>query len=333
MSPALRWPALVALTLATSCSRAPTLTPPAPRPPAARGQAFIDPSSLPVTFEVVPIIDPPLIAAITGGDVARARELLESGTDPNVRSEKVNPGTPAIAMAIELVTDGDDQFAASRELLGLLLQHGANPNIRWCGPDGDVVAPLVADSRRPDPQPVPPRTPRPPSPCTQTNGVTPLMFASLLGSESASVLMRYGADSSLRDWRGYTAADYRGVKSGSASLCAMPPRGSQVVMDADLLARGDRYWGEPGNRVFAAVGPLPGPNARLTASTDERVCEAAARAVAQYHTPPDGLAPRQILPVIAIRVGRAWVVGRPDSIELGVFDAGWRLIDWSDGPS
>ena len=81
--------------------------------------------------------------------IARARELLESGTDLNVRSEKVNAGTPAVAWAIELSTDGDDQFAASRELLGLLLQHGANPNIRWCGPDGDVVAALVADSGGP----------------------------------------------------------------------------------------------------------------------------------------------------------------------------------------
>ena len=77
----------------------------------------------------------------------------------------------------------------SPELIEMLLQNGANPNLRHCDR-------------------IPGRGPHPA--CTPENGTTLLMEAAFSElDEMAAVLRRHGADASLRDWEGRTSADYR----------------------------------------------------------------------------------------------------------------------------
>ena len=143
----------------------------------------------------------PLTDAISDLQTNRVKALLEGGADPNVREEDATSWPPlAFAMRgmAKTYETSEDEYNARREMMELLLTHGADANIRWC------------DSDRPR--------------CNESIGLTPLMYAATLGYEEfRDILLKYGADPSLRDWRGLTAADYWGVKTTRpASWSSLP---------------------------------------------------------------------------------------------------------------
>jgi len=223
---------LLAAALLGACSHAATPALPGPPPTGAGRQPVNLPLSLPVTFDVVPIEERELIAAINAGDVTRARTFLDAGGDPNARSVRVNEGTPAIGFPIDVgrgYEAPDDLKTISRTFLRLLLEHGADPNIRWCDVDQD---------------------------CDQTNGITPLMYAVVAFREDVvPLLQQFGADPDLRDWHGLTAADYlRGVRMLPGSLCSRPGRREPHLADARRLAAGDSSFGDV---ILRARGPGP----------------------------------------------------------------------------
>jgi ankyrin repeat protein len=107
----------------------------------------------------------------------RVRTLLTVGADPNqlmyrgghVGGDELLPG---IVMAME---------RGESRVLQTFLQHGADVNVRWCF------------SREPG--------------CTLPEGTTPLMLAAAFGDISVvTLLLSFGADGSLADWKGRTAA-------------------------------------------------------------------------------------------------------------------------------
>ena len=80
------------------------------------------------------------------------------------------------------------------EIVLLLLDHGADPNGRWC-PFESRARPL-------------PNLPTLYARCFSDVGITPLMFAaSIRDVESVKALVKAGADSALRDGDGRTAQD------------------------------------------------------------------------------------------------------------------------------
>jgi ankyrin repeat protein len=105
-----------------------------------------------------------------------ARIVIGLGADPN---ERTGDGRTPLSMAL----------ATSLSLASLLLEHGADPHLRWCE--------RTLQDTQADPA------------CTVDNGITPLMFSARLGSvEAVELLLKYKADKSLRDWAGRTAAHY-----------------------------------------------------------------------------------------------------------------------------
>jgi ankyrin repeat protein len=111
--------------------------------------------------------------------IARVRMLLSIGADPNERLAGSTDWTP-LAIAIR---SGDP------EVVGALLDYGADPNAGWC-------APMQTKLDR-DPA------------CTVAAATTPLMFAAATGDrEIVRMLLNRGADASKRDWRNTTAADH-----------------------------------------------------------------------------------------------------------------------------
>lgn len=140
--------------------------------------------------------DSPFVKAVKDGDAEKLAELLKAGADPN---EKDSFGTPVLAVVaaerdvdtVRLLLDaGADvdavdalgatalMYAGNEECVELLLKAGANPN-----------------KRTPD-------------------GLTPLMFFRALrgywGDKQAVIdlLLQYGADPTLKDNYGMSAADY-----------------------------------------------------------------------------------------------------------------------------
>jgi len=156
------------------------------------------------------------------------------------------------------------------------------------------------------------------------------MYAAALGvAEFSSTLSRRGADASLHDWRGLTAADYAGILTGAGSLCARASRDDDLVAMGRALARHEDVYDA---RIRAATGPITSPPDAVAPTTDERICTAAAHAAARHRLPTDlEPRPRLIRPVLAIPVGRLWLVGEPGSGEHGVFDARWLLLGWISG--
>jgi hypothetical protein len=299
------------VTLASACSRPAATAPPPPTssrpaPPAQTGTLPFPGISAPVTIEATPTRERELIAWIEAGDVARVKSFLEIGGDPNARSLVTNEGTPAIGFAMAAgIKAADDVRETSRTLLRLLLEHGADANVRWCDFD---------------------------QPCGQTNGITPLMYAVITLRDDIEPLLReFGADPGLRDWRGLTAADYsRGVRLRPGSLCARAAANEPHLAEARLLgARGASL----GETILAARGPAIVQRSAIVPATDDTICETAARAAARYWDNGTELGPRQLRPVLAFHVGSIWLVGEPGSPEQGYFDEAWRLVEWYPGPS
>jgi hypothetical protein len=261
-----------------------------------------------VVGETVPDTSP-LTHPISELEPLRVKALLEAGADANLREEATVTSWPPLALAMRgrdlgEVNEVDDR--AQREITDLLLAHGADPNVRWCG-DND-----------------PPR-------CDEKNGVTPLMYAGTLGDQDfAELLLRRGADPSLRDWRGLTASDYWGVKTKPASWCARPRPDEALLNDARQLLEGNLWEGDNAE-IMAALREAP--DRSIDVVRDQRVCEAAATEYARRRMPRrDPPAPRAVVPVLVIRVGQLWLVDdlrdRGSLSETGVYSKTWRLLGW-----
>jgi hypothetical protein len=265
----------------------------------------------------------PLTEAISELQANRVKALLEAGADPNVREEDATSWPPlAFAMRGKAMTyeTSEHEYQDRLEMMESLLTHGADANIRWC------------DSDRPK--------------CNERNGLTPLMYAATLGyQEFSDLLMKHGADASLRDWNGLTAADYWGFKPSKrpASWCLSPilkqlpgDYAPQPILDDA------RWFVDPEYIEQARVGGSKEIVAALSSTTDrsveivrdQRVCEAAAVAYARHrimeHAEPK---PRPVVPVTVVRAGPAWIVDdQADGGGRGVFDASWRILGWWTPP-
>ena len=286
------------------------------------------PGSLPSVF--VQVLTPPgplfigsvvpLTAALSDLQPKRVKALLEGGADPNVREEDAT-SWPPLAFAIRGSSGfepSEAEYMARLEMVDILLAHKADPNIRWCN-----------DEDQP--------------PCNERNGITPLMWAAILGDEEfTDRLLRHGADSSLRDWRGLTAADYWGVKPPKrpSSWCLAPrlkePRGpyspSPILEDAHLLVD-PKYLEQADVEIREALSVTTDRSVETV--KDQRVCEAAAVAYARRR-PVDGLwrtDPRPVVPVMVVRAGPLWLVDdQADGGGRGIFDRLWRLLAWFEPP-
>jgi uncharacterized protein len=294
--------ASVALAL-VGCQRSESATPIArgsqTAPPLAGGPAH-------VTITMGPNRSP-LTGPIGELQIDRVKALLEAGADPNLREAPDAKTWPPLALALRgrgmspLETAQDD-VDAQKEIASTLLAHGADPNVRWCGDDDPVQ-------------------------CDHRTGVTALMYAAILGDEAvASMLIGHGADTSLRDWRGLTAADYWGVWTKPESWCSHGPRKESLLVWARELAN------DPSLDTEIAKALAQSPDRTVEFVEDERVCQSAAVQAARHRmTDPTVTSPREILPVLVVRVGAIWVAldGRDRiSGELGYFDRSWRLLLW-----
>jgi ankyrin repeat protein len=116
------------------------------------------------------------------------RALIALGADPNQRlGGGIADWTP-LSLAI---------LSGDREVIETLLDHGADPNMRWCFP---LDPPWSAQSQR---------RLLSPSGCNVQNGMTPLMFAADRGGlDLVAVLLSYGADPRVSDWQNRTAREY-----------------------------------------------------------------------------------------------------------------------------
>ena len=256
----------------------------------------------------------PLTAALSNGQLQRVRTLLEEGADPNVREERPT-SWPPLAFARRgnggLEPSSESEYLQRQEMVNLLLKHGADPNIRWCNQEDQPA-------------------------CNERNGVTPLMWAAILGDEEfAAALLTHGADPSLRDWRGLTAADYRGVKSAVPSLCLPRRAAAPVVRAAAELVKGELFRGHPPIEDALRMAAVRS----VEVVTDQRICEAAAVAHARYR-PLDGIwrtEPRWVVPVVVVRGGPVWLVDDEPEAEsftaVAAFDSSWRLLGWGESGS
>ncbi len=127
---------------------------------------------------------------------ARARAILELGADPNEHSRSGSFDDTPLGLAIRR---NDDDV----EMVELLLQYGADPNLRSCaGP-----------------------TPTPATPCRTEVAPTALMWAASAGRDDlVDLLIRYGADVNLKDASGRTAANYAdGPRAAAIRRRLVPP--------------------------------------------------------------------------------------------------------------
>jgi ankyrin repeat protein len=123
---------------------------------------------------------------------------LGIGADPNQRISGAVDWTP-LALAI---TSRDS------ETVEVLLAGGADPNARWCA--------LFS---------IPGVESKPAHGCNRERGTTPLMLAASLGDDDAMrVLVKHGADPTLRDWEDRTALDYAWDHPGEGVSAVTIPR-------------------------------------------------------------------------------------------------------------
>lgn len=127
---------------------------------------------------------PPPPPGITRTD-ERVRLLLGLGADPNRRLTWGGVDWTPLGLAL---------FHRDLRDVEALLVAGADPNTRWCVP--------LRSSRQTKGSMAQPG-------CDSNTGTTPLMLAASLGSVGAvELLLRHGANRTLTDWQGRTAAQY-----------------------------------------------------------------------------------------------------------------------------
>jgi hypothetical protein len=248
----------------------------------------------------------PLTKPISNLQPAIVRSLLDAGADPDLREGDDDDATsqPPLALAMGRPDVMSlDEAAARKEMVDLLLGHGADPNVRWCG-------------RHDVPQ------------CNNNTGITPLMYAAILGDEKlADALARHGADASLRDWRGLIASDFWGAKTKVSSWCATPRPNEPLVDDARRVVE-RKLWADDAE-ILAA---LRAPDRTIEVIRTEEVCEAAATAYARLRIHEAETAPRPVVPVLVVRLGQVWLVDdlrdRNLVSETGIFSKTWRVLAW-----
>ena len=287
------------------------------------------PSGSPAVFVQVVAGEPifighvvPLTDAISDLQPSRVRALLASGADPNVREEDATSWPPlAFAMRGMAMTyeTSEAEYNTRREIMNLLLDHGADANIRWCEKD------------RPK--------------CNERTGVTPLMYAATLGyQEFTDILLKHGADPSLRDWNGLTATDYWGVKTKRPSSWCLAPitKQSPEPFAPSPITADARWLLNPEYLEHARIGGATEIVDALTSTTDrsietvkdQRVCEAAAVAYARHRIMEQSEPqPRPVMPVAVVRAGPMWLVDdQAQGGGKGIFDRSWRLLGWWGPP-
>lgn len=133
----------------------------------------------------------PLGRSILENDLEGAQRLLEGGADPNVRSGSKGDYHPLTIALLSYSGYGPRSPARKTAFVRLLLQHGADPNARWCPfesrGNGDEKFPT----------------------CRSALGTTGLIEAAGFDwVEIVDLLLAAGADPTLRDWHEGTAIDY-----------------------------------------------------------------------------------------------------------------------------
>ncbi len=115
----------------------------------------------------------------------RVALLLRFGADPNRRLTWGAVDWTPLSLAI---------FHSLPHTVDILLEHGADPNARWC----------VSITRIRDEAPAPHPS------CTLQNGISPLMYAASMGrADVTTLLLEYRADPAAQDWAGRTVSDYQ----------------------------------------------------------------------------------------------------------------------------
>jgi ankyrin repeat protein len=133
----------------------------------------------------------------------RVRLILSLGADPN---ERMTWGVDWTPLALAL--------AQERSAVESLLRHGADPDARWC---------TVAPELRQGPW-------QKQAGCDPTSGTTPLMFAASMGNDAmVTLLLKYKADPTLRDWNGRTALDHARLAGRATVVGALEPHTPEAV--------------------------------------------------------------------------------------------------------
>ena len=164
-----------AFALATACSQGPL---PEPQKPLL--------FELPGRFPSKSDSPWPLDVAIRVDRIKDARELLNKGANPNERWGQGGDHHPLQ----ELLDSGGYEVRGRAEYVRLLLAHGADPNLRWCPFESRGMNEWGPS-------------------CTTERASAPLHFAAALGDRDVvDLLLRAGADASVRDWTNGSALDY-----------------------------------------------------------------------------------------------------------------------------
>lgn len=100
-----------------------------------------------------PVHRDPLLEALDDEQPDRLKSLLDAGGDPNLR-EGLPASRPLLGLAMRFSYLLVSTYEVRRAMTALLLDHGADPNIRWCG-DNDRDG------------------------CDEHTGITPLMQSTL----------------------------------------------------------------------------------------------------------------------------------------------------------
>jgi ankyrin repeat protein len=149
-------------------------------------QSFARPPSppSPLSLPLPPPPSPGTVRPRSSWSAERVRFLLRLGAKPNQRLTWGAVDWTPLSLALS---------ERDADVVGVLLDNGADPNARWCS----SLLDLKPDGWKADPA------------CTRENGMTPLMLAASLGDvPDIELLVKHGADPTLKDWNGRTAQDY-----------------------------------------------------------------------------------------------------------------------------
>ena len=228
--------AIVTLSL-TACAAEPLPSPPAPYDRATDGFPTIGDNRF-----------TPLGRSILDNDLDGARRLLEGGADPNVRSGSKGDYHPLTIALLSYSGYGPRSPARKTEFVRLLLQHGADPNARWCPfesrGNGDEKWWTT---------------------CRSAVGTTGLIEAAGFDwVEIVDLLLAAGADPRLRDWHEGTALDYASDEHiihaiGRVLFPAEAGRNARIL--ALMNEHGGGWFSLNTTRLERALSPTWPPNA------------------------------------------------------------------------
>jgi ankyrin repeat protein len=167
----------------------------------------------------------PLDLAIRRDDLAEVRRLLESGTNPNLRWSQTGDRFP-----LREAIDTEGRLAINRrEIIRLLLTHGADPSARWCPFDSRGHWSAWGGNVS----------------CRSATGITALIYASFRGQrEIVAMLLEAGAVPEAEDFTLRSALDYTkdDVIFELISRAMFP---DLETRDQKALAWLDRHFKEP----------------------------------------------------------------------------------------